>query len=432
MTDPGPEDVEGTAAPGSGSRRRKTRPSVEWHAWDLGRWWHLTFTVAMLAMIALALISGPERWRWATAALMATVLVVYFVFARPVLSVDSDLPGNRRSLGLMLLFLLPALPAVILNPTLMISLVAIAPALFMTVGSTYAVPTLAVLLLCPSLLAGLLGRKDWEFVGISLLINGAILGYALWFSGWIERIIFQSAERFELIEQLSSSRREAARLSEEAGAMTERERLARELHDTLAQGFTSIITLTQAVESELDTDPATARRHLALMRETAAENLAEARAMVAARQAVTVEDDLDGALARIGERLGRELGIEVTATVTGVPEELSNDLRVCLLRTAQEALANVRKHAGAGSARVTLAYTDVGVALTVADDGAGFDTSRSSDGNGLANMRNRAEAVGGILDLDSEPGRGTTVRLTIPRDDPRDDANDDTNDGPGA
>lgn len=416
MTDPGPEDVEGTAAPGSGLRRRKIRPTVEWHAWDLGRWWHLTFTVAMLAMIALALISGPERWRWATAALMATVLVVYFVFARPVLSVESDLPGNRRSLGLMLLFLLPALPAVILNPTLMISLVAIAPALFMTVGSTYAVPTLAVLLLSPSLLEGLLGRKDWEFVGISLLVNGAILGYALWFSGWIERIIFQSAERFELIEQLSSSRREAARLSEEAGAMTERERLARELHDTLAQGFTSIITLTQAVESELDTDPATARRHLALMRETAAENLAEARAMVAARQAVTVEDDLDGALSRIGERLGRELGIEVTATVTGIPEELSNDLRVCLLRTAQEALANVRKHAGAGSARVTLAYTDVGVALTVADDGAGFDTSRSSDGNGLANMRHRAEAVGGILDLDSEPDRGTTVRLTIPRD----------------
>ncbi|MEU3309194.1 sensor histidine kinase [Nocardiopsis sp. NPDC055551] len=417
MTDPGAEEAEGTADPGSGSRRRKTRPSVEWHAWDLGRWWHLTFTVAMLAMVALALISGPERWRWATAALMATVPVVYFVFARPVLSVDSDLPGNRRSLGLMLLFLLPALPAVILNPTLLISLVAIAPALFMTVGSAYAVPTLAVLLLCPSLLEGLLGRKDWEFVGITLLVNGAILGYALWFSGWIERIIFQSAERFILIEQLSQSREEAARLSEQAGAMTERERLARELHDTLAQGFTSIITLTQAVESELDTDPATARRHLALMRETAAENLAEARAMVAARRSVTVEgDDLDGALTRIGERLGRELGIEVTATVMGSPEELSNDLRVCLLRTAQEALANVRKHAEADSARVTLTYTDVGVSLTVADDGAGFDVSLPCDGNGLANMRHRAGSVGGILDLDSAPGRGTTVRLTIPRD----------------
>ena len=421
MIDPAPEDDEDTAAPGPGSepgsRRRKIRPSVEWHAWDLGRWWHPTFAVAILAMIALALISGPERWRWVTAALMAAVLVVYFVFARPTFSNDRDLPGHRQALGLMLLFLLPALPAIILNPTLMVSLVVIAPVFFMTVGSTYAVPALAVLLLFPALLEGLSGRDDWRSVGITLLANGAILGYALWFSGWIERIIYQSAERFILIEQLSHSREEAARLSEQAGAMTERERLARELHDTLAQGFTSIITLTQAVESELDTDPSTARRHLALMRETAAENLAEARAMVAARRSVVVEgDDLDGALTRVGERLGRELGIEVTSTVTGSPEELSNDLRVCLLRTAQEALANVRKHAEAGSARVTLAYTDVGVSLAVADDGAGFDTSFPSDGNGLANMRHRAEAVGGILDLDSAPGRGTTVRLTIPRD----------------
>lgn len=417
MTDPAPEDDEDTTAPGAAVRRRKIRPSSEWHAWDLGRWWHPTFTVAMLAMIALALISGPERWRWATAALMATVLVVYYVFARPTFSTDSDLPGHRQALGLMLLFLLPTLPAFILNPTMMVSLVAIAPVFFMTVGSMYAVPALAVLLLFPALLEGLTGGADWRSVGITLLANGAILGYALWFSGWIERIIYQSAERFMLIEQLSRSREEATRLSEQAGAMTERERLARELHDTLAQGFTSIIALAQAVESELDTDPATARRHLALMRETAAENLAEARAMVAARRAVVVEgDDLDGALSRIGERLGRELGIEVTATVTGSPEDLSNDLGVCLLRTAQEALANVRKHAGADSARVALAYTDVGVSLTVSDDGTGFDASSPSDGNGLANMRHRAEAVGGTLDLDSSPGRGTTVRLTIPRD----------------
>lgn len=415
MTDPAPE--EDTAAPWPGSRRRKIRPSAEWHAWDLGRWWHPTFAVAILAMIMLALISGPERWRWVTATLMAAVLLVYFVFARPTFSTGNDLPGHRQALGLMLLFLLPTLPAIVLNPTLMVSLVVIAPVFFMTVGSTYAVPALAVLLLFPALLGGLSGHRDWGSVGITLLANGAILGYALWFSGWIERIIYQSAERFILIEQLSSSRREAARLSEQAGAMAERERLARELHDTLAQGFTSIITLTQAVESELDTDPATARRHLALTRETAAENLAEARAMVAARRAVTVEgDDLDGAISRIGERLGRELGIEVIATVTGSPEELSNDLRVCLLRTAQEALANVRKHAGAASARVTLAYTDVGVLLTVADDGAGFDVSRPSDGNGLANMRHRAEEVGGTLDLGSAPGRGTTIRLTIPRD----------------
>ncbi|WP_249187156.1 sensor histidine kinase [Nocardiopsis sp. MG754419] len=417
MANRAPETDEDTA-PEPGARLREGRASAEWHAWDLGRWWHPTFVVIMVGMIVLALLTGPERWRWPTAALMASVIAIYFVFARPVFTRDRDLPGWRRPLGLVLLFLLPTLPAVILNPALTIALVAIAPVFFMTVGGAYAVPGLAVLLLSPAVLEGLLGERELQAVGVTLLINGAILVYALWFSGWVERIILQSAERFELIEELRRTREEAARLSEEAGAMSERERLARELHDTLAQGFTSIITLTQAVESEMDEDPATARRHLALMRETAAENLAEARAMVAARRAVPVEgDDLDGALTRISERLGRELGIRVSATITGTAEALSSDLQVCLLRTAQEALANVRKHAGADHADVALAYTDVGVSLTVSDDGRGFDTSLRSDGNGLSNMRHRAEAVGGVLDLESAPGGGTTVRLSIPHDD---------------
>ena len=423
--------------PAPGCEDREDAPQgSERHAFDLGIWWEVYFTATMVGVVVLALLTGPPEWRWLTTVLLVSVIAFYFGLVRRYTRTDGAEPGWLSPFTLTALILALTLPAVIINPNLTWMVIGVAPLCFMSLGSLFAVPVIGVLLLFPSLLKGLLGLEEWSGVGLTFLINGLILGYALWFGTWFERIVDQSWERYTLIERLRRSQEEAARLSEQAGALAEREHLARELHDTLAQGFTSIITLTQAVESELDTDPATARRHLALMRETAAENLAEARAMVAARQVLTVEDDLDGALARIGERLGRELGIEVTATVTGVPEELSNDLRVCLLRTAQEALANVRKHAGAGSARVTLAYTDIGVSLTVADDGVGFDTSRSSDGNGLANMRHRAEAVGGILDLDSEPGEGTAIRLTIPRDDPQDDANDDanddTNDGPGA
>ncbi|WP_199776625.1 sensor histidine kinase [Nocardiopsis sp. SBT366] len=390
----------------------------ERHAWNMGVWWHVAFTLAMAAVIVLALVTGPPEWRWLTAALMVVVVLVYLVFARPLISPEKDFPSTGRALGLMGLFLLPSVPAVIINPTLVFALIAIAPVCFMTVGSVLAVATVGVILLFPTLLDGLLGWEDWSSVGVSLLINGAILGYALWFGTWIERIVVQSAERYELIEALRHSREEVSRLSEEAGALAEREHLAREMHDTLAQGFTSIITLTQAVESELDSDPVTARRHLALMRETAAENLAETRAMVAARQSLRLDDEgLDASVRRICERLGRELGISVNAEVTGAPEELANDLQICLLRTAQEALANVRKHAGARTTTVTLAYTDVGVRLTVEDDGLGFDTSLPAHGNGLANMRHRAESVGGVLELESSPGGGTTVRLAIPHDD---------------
>ncbi len=417
---PGPET---TAPPGSdptGSDPTGSAPSPdrdERHAWNMGTWWHVAFTAAMAAVTVLALVTGPPEWRWLTAALMIAVVLVYLVFARPLISPAKDFPSTRRALGLMGLFLLPSVPAVIINPTLVFALIAIAPVCFMTVGSVLAVATVGVILILPTVLGGLLGWEAWSSVGVSLLINGALLGYALWFGTWIERIVVQSAERYELIEALRRSREEVSRLSEEAGALAEREHLAREMHDTLAQGFTSIVTLAQAVESELDSDPVTARRHLALMRETASENLAETRAMVAARQSLRLEDEgLDASVRRICERLGRELGISVNAEVTGEPEELPNDLQICLLRTAQEALANVRKHAGARTTAVTLAYTDVGVRLTVADDGLGFDTSLPAHGNGLANMRHRAESVGGLLDLESVPGRGTTVRLAIPHD----------------
>lgn len=424
-TAPGParcrEDRENFVAPGGHETLgpfEDTSTASERHAFDVGVWWDVYFTFAMCGLIVLALVTGPPEWRWTTAGLMAAVIAVYYAVARTYVQTDGRRPGWVSRPVLAVLLLAPILPAVILNPSLTLVMVAFSPLAFMALGSLLAVPALGSVLLLPALIQGLLGQREWADVGMTFLINGVILGLALWFGTWFERIVVQSAERYELIEKLRHSREEVSHLSEQAGAMAERERLAREMHDTLAQGFTSIITLTQAVESELDSDPATARRHLALMRETAAENLAEARAMVAARQAVTVESgDLDGALTRVSERLGRELGIEVTATVTGTPEELSNDLRVCLLRTAQEALANIRKHADAGRARVTLAYTDVGVALTVADDGRGFDVSRPSDGNGLANMRHRAESVGGLLDLESAPGQGTTVRLTIPHDD---------------
>lgn len=418
MTTNGAPGASAAPEPAPGCEDLEDDPQgSERHAFDLGIWWDVYFTAVMVGVIVLALLTGPAEWRWLTAVLMASIVPLHFGLVRRYVRTEGSEPGWLGPFTLTALVLALTLPAIIINPNLTWMVIGVAPLCFMSLGSLFAVPVIGVLLLFPSLLKGLLGLEEWSGVGLTFLINGLVLGYALWFGTWFERIIDQSWERYTLIERLRRSQEEAARLSEQTGALSERERLAREMHDTLAQGFTSIIALTQAVESELDSDPATARRHLALMRETAAENLAETRAMVAARQSVRLDDEgLDASIRRISERLGRELDISVTAEVTGAPEELPNDLQICLLRTAQEALANVRKHAAARSARVTLAYTDVGVVLTVADNGRGFDAALPVRGNGLANMRHRAESVDGVLEIDSTPDDGTTVRLVLPHD----------------
>lgn len=414
-----PEDGHAPTAPspGPGGPPAGEEGRDERHAWDLGVWWDVYFTSVMAAMVVVALITSDPFWRWPLMGLMAAVAAVYHLFGKRLLLREERV----RPVVLMLVLLVLCLPAVTVNPTLTFLVVAVAPLCFMTASIPTAISTVGAILLLPMPLRGLLGLSEWDNIAVNLLVNGVMVGYTLWFGGWLGRIINQSYERSELIRELRESRLEVVRLSEETGAMAERERLAREMHDTLAQGFTSIVALTQAVESEMDSDPELARRHLALMRETAAENLAEARAMVAARQPVGLDSQsLEAALDRIASRLGGELGVPVDTAVLGVPAALSNDLQICLLRTAQEALANVRRHAGAGHVRVALEYTRSSdgnpgpVELTVADDGVGFDPGRTGSGNGLANMRRRADDAGGVLEVDSAPGRGTRVRMSLP------------------
>jgi signal transduction histidine kinase len=244
---------------------------------------------------------------------------------------------------------------------------------------------------------------------------GFSLPVALLIGGYISRIIDQSAERADTIRELERTRAELAAVSHDAGVLAERERLAREIHDTLAQGFTSVLMLIQAAESEVDSDPAAVRRHLALAAETTRQNLAEARSLVAALSPVDLQAaPLPEAVSRMAERLGRELGVAATVRVEGSPRVLPANQDVVLLRVVQEALANVRKHAGAGRVAVTLRYAEPGVGLEVSDDGCGFDVNGRPGGFGLAGMRARAEDVGGALRVDSSAGRGTTVRVTLP------------------
>ena len=234
------------------------------------------------------------------------------------------------------------------------------------------------------------------------------------YSRWIVRVIEQSLDRAALIEQLESTRAELAAAHHEAGVLAERHRLAGEIHDTLAQGFTSIVTLVQAAEASLDA-ASPARRHLDLALATARENLAEARTLVTALTPPALQaGGLADTVQRVTGATGAQAGLEAHAEVTGTARRLPTGTEVVLLRVCQEALANVRKHAAARRVSVRLCYADGAVQLTVADDGRGFDPSATDGGYGLNGMRDRVRQVGGTVEEDSAPGRGTTVSAEVP------------------
>lgn len=244
----------------------------------------------------------------------------------------------------------------------------------------------------------------------------AVLGLVI--AVFMDRIQTQSQERAELLTRLASTQRLLAERARETGVLQERQRLAQEIHDTLAQGFTSIVMQLEAADQALPRDPATAAAHVDRARRTARDSLQEARRTVQALRPQPLETaSLPEVLARAVAAWAEETGIPAASTVTGSPEPLPPDVEVTLLRVAQEALANVRTHAGAGAAMVTLSYMDDLVALDVGDDGRGFDASappRSAGGYGLIAMRERVKKLGGDLVVESSAGAGTTVAARIP------------------
>jgi signal transduction histidine kinase len=235
------------------------------------------------------------------------------------------------------------------------------------------------------------------------------LGFSLAMGFWISRMTELGEERGRLLEELQGAQEQIAALHRDAGAAAERERLARELHDTIAQDLTGLVMLAQHAGREGGSSSQT----LGMIEESARAVLSETRALVAAGAAVTDDDlDLVGALHRLAERYSRETGIAVT--VQG-PERLRlpRDLEVVVLRCAQESLANARKHARASRIQVGLEAQGDTVRVTIRDDGIGFDPDAAPDGFGLPGMRDRLALVDGALTVSSALGAGTTVTAQV-------------------
>jgi signal transduction histidine kinase len=253
--------------------------------------------------------------------------------------------------------------------------------------------------------------------GAMVLQLGVSLAFSIAFGAWISGIIRQSTQRAQLIAELEATRAALATERHEAGVLTERTRLAAEIHDTLAQGFTSILMLTQAADAALDHDQTATRQQLALIEQTARVNLSEARSLVAALAPAALDGaTLAEALARLATRHQRETGTPVALDVSGAPIS-TPELDVVLLRVVQEALTNIRKHAAAHRVEVALRYADDSTMLTVRDDGAGFSPGLIDSGDGgygLRGMRNLVEQSGGTMTVTSESGSGTAVRVVLP------------------
>ena len=239
---------------------------------------------------------------------------------------------------------------------------------------------------------------------------GAILGpclgagLAVGVIAGLDAFARESKERQDLIDELVATRRQLATTQHERGVSAERERLAREIHDTVAQGLSSIELLLRVVEETGDLTQV----HNA--REVARKNLAEVRQIVAALAPADLTGaTLEEALSRVAQRT---TGPSVHWTVTGESREIDVTTSAALVRIAQSALANVTRHAQADRVDVTLSYLDNSVLLDIVDDGVGFDPNGS--GFGLSVLRTRAEELGGHVEIESAPGCGTAVAVEVP------------------
>lgn len=283
--------------------------------------------------------------------------------------------------------------------------------------------------LLPLLTALLLTAVTLAVIVTVLAMNGggtvgSVLGptvgalIALGMSRGILKFEHEASEHRRLLEEVLQAHDETARLQREAGQLAERTRLAHDIHDTLAQGFSSIVLLARAAGRTADDDET--RGLIAQIEASAAENLAESRRVV---YALAPEEAGAGGLAAPLSRLTREvaeaLGAEWQLTVDPELPSLATTTEVALLRAAQNALANVRQHSQASRIGVELARAADDVHLDVLDDGVGFDPDvrvelSLSGGYGLRALRERLVALGGGLTVESEPGGGTAIAAWLP------------------
>ncbi|GHD73131.1 MULTISPECIES: sensor histidine kinase [Streptomyces] len=398
------------------------------------RWfglWDGYFAASYFVTLILLFTSAESQAHRALAIGALTLIVPWYAGLGRRLMVHRT--EGRRSIvfsaGLLLLFG----SASMLDLAGSFALFAVVPMLMMSLSVPPAIVLVVLANLWPVTVVWLRGGEFDPHILSVLPISLLGIALSVLLGLWITRVVRQSNDRGELINELRRSREREARLSHQAGISAERERLAREIHDTLAQSLTSIISLVQAAESEVEGNPERARSRLGLAGRVAQDSLAEARGFVSALTPPPLrESSVVQAVRRQADLLREETGLTVRCSARGEERSLPMAVSVVLLRSAQEAFANVRKHArDARRVEVLVAFAPDTVRLVVRDDGAGFRAQddgrgpepadareRGADGErngfGLRGMRARVEEIGGMAQISSTPGAGTVIEVTVP------------------
>jgi len=380
-----------------------------------GLWDGYLAVVYGTTVVLLLTGSGPAAGRTVAMGLLTLLVPWYAAFGRGAIVRERRTGGLRFVAGLLLGYAV----AVAADLTATFGLYAVVPLVVMSLPLRLALPCVLLVHAWPLVwsfaVSGTLAGETMALV--PFLSLGAAL--ATFLGLFVTQVARQSRQRAQLIEELRRTREREVRLSRAAGVAAERERLAKEIHDTLAQALTSISTLVQAADAELDHAPENAHRHLRLAHRSAAESLAEARAFVAAGTPPLLEEHtLGDAIRRAAAAFAERHGVKADCRITGTERPVSTRVAVVALRAVQEALSNVAKHAaGARRAEIILDLGPDCLTLSVRDDGAGFEPGTTlrhdGSGHGLAGIRARAAEAGGRAEIDSGPG-GTTLRVRVP------------------
>lgn len=408
-----------------------TQPEKEQHvdAWErLGWIWTALFLLSVIVSLFFALRNGEmepgsRRLSWLLCALLLAIHtgVVYFIRQRP---------DNFREYQLPLVIYVATLIGttiwlISLDDAFYFLLFTAYGQIFSLLIMRFAIPAMLIL---TAAVAVFQARAEgialtWNSPFVIYYVAGSLGG--LFMAFWIYAIIEQSAQRRELIKELEQAQNSLAAAERREGQLAERQRLAREIHDTLAQGFTSIVMHLEALEGNLPETSKVAQRHLDMARQTARDNLMAARRVVAdLRPELLEKEPLPQALTRVVAGWSQETGIRAQATCTGHAQPLHPQVEVTLLRATQEALTNIRKHARADEVNVTLTYFAEQVMLDVQDNGIGLNQSRlngaagqasgHSSGFGLQAMQERVTELNGTLSIESSADEGTTLVVAIP------------------
>ncbi|WP_336653459.1 MULTISPECIES: sensor histidine kinase [unclassified Leucobacter] len=418
------------------------------------RWWDLAVAGVSIfvayALIGSRIMGDPSMqgsWFWVGAAAWAALVVVYLAIGRTALLRSAlDLPARPADAAFVVALVAATALATSAYPGLAV-IQAVGYPMIWVLLRRYPAAVAGSIALAAAVGAGMCvssGRmgdpQPWIGSSVTALLS---LGFAIALGTWISRISHEGERQRRLVAELTEAQHEVARLSTEAGASAERERLSRELHDTLTQSLAGLVMLAEQAGRALDAgETERGRERIARVEAAARGAVAEARAIVASARPLG-DGGLEAVLTRAAERLAEDAGLEVRCDFDS-DAPLGREQQVVLLRVAQEGLSNARRHARATSVlvrlrglsgdRVELAVVDDGVGPTGAgprgaDPGAAAaDAAGTADPNpsgqatsgellsgyGIAGLRERVELAGGELVFAAAPGGGSQLIARIP------------------